>query len=310
MKKSVLFAFVVLAVSAQAQYNVDPSTQTVINKGSIATVDAIILNQEATAWFQSAGAEVNQIGADEQTRHFYWWNQQAWANGPVNALGVDGSTEGYVSIDITGQGGWSGGGFAVAAPGINIAHFTEDTRFHLAYRTAKMAPASVGIVLIDAVLPAKVAIGGPYNDESGVFSPVGETPADEWKAIDISLADLKRFYPSFDWTVAKAGTTLEAWQGNILSILPGTTPGTNICFDATYFYTMGNSGVAELEVNTPAIVVTNRTINASGADSIELYSLTGRLVRSVAGTVMGIEDLGTGVYVAKAGNSVAKVVVR
>ena len=43
------------------------------------------------------------------------------------------------------------------------------------------------------------------------------------------------------------------------------------------------------------------------ASEINLYDLSGRMIKSVNGTTMGISELGKGIYVVKAGNSVKKI---
>lgn len=300
-----------LAMGANAQYNVEPEISVVLEKGAPAVVDAIILDTESINAFEQAGATVNQVGPNNAERNLWWWNEPGYAVGDDTYPGVGMHFDGYTSLNITGVGGWSGAGFACAAPGVNLSHFTEDTRFHMAYRTATNAPASVALIICDAGAPAKVAIGNAFDDNGTVFPAIGAAMNEEWQAIDLSFAQLKKIWPAFDWTKTEAAATREAWTGNILSVLTGAVAGTNVCFDATYFYTPSGAGAVEgVSRDEVVFVVTDNTINASGAESIVLYDFTGKTVKSVKASVMGISDVAKGVYIAKAGNAVKKIMVK
>ncbi|MDE5907052.1 MAG: T9SS type A sorting domain-containing protein, partial [Alistipes sp.] len=56
-------------------------------------------------------------------------------------------------------------------------------------------------------------------------------------------------------------------------------------------------------------IVTANTVNSTAA-GIELYDLNGRKVKATASTTLGISDLSAGIYVAKSGNAVKKIVVK
>ena len=154
--------------------------------------------------------------------------------------------------------------------------------------------------------PAKISVGSEaFVDNGTAFPLVGNFDADgEWVAVDITLGQLKKLWPSFNY---KAG----GFGGNILSFLAGGTTGKNISLDAVYFYTPGNgeSAVAGVVADTD-IIVTARTVNAAGTDQIALYNLAGQLVKKVNASIMGIEDIAAGIYIVKAGNAVKKVVLK
>ena len=58
------------------------------------------------------------------------------------------------------------------------------------------------------------------------------------------------------------------------------------------------------------MVVTGKTINVPAGQGIELFNLAGQMVKNTKGCVLGLEGLDKGVYVAKSGREVRKVVVR
>lgn len=307
MKKLSLLALCALtAATAAAQYTVDPSNSVVIDKAP-SNVDYIVLSDGAIAQFEAKGAKVEYVGpAAELGRNLWYWDQ-TFAAGDESTPRVDFEEGGYISV-IVGNVGWSGAGEAVDAPGLDLSHFNSETRFHLAYMTPTgNGPASIAFILLDksdkGSTPAKFSVGNPFNDNGVVYPAIGPAINDDWQAIDISLGDLKKLWPDFNMA------NLSAWDGNLFCWLGGGVQGQSMAFDAVYFYNLGESGVQGVAEDMP-LVITGRTINASGAASIELYDLAGRKVRSAKGSVMGLEGLAMGVYAVKAGNRTAKVVVK
>ncbi len=308
MKKStILMAALVCAFSASAQYTVDPEVKKVLEAGTPTTVYPVVLDKQSVQTFADAGSNIIELNADDNTRHFYWWNEAGWTAGEDSYPGVGMHFDGYVSLNITGQGGWSGGGFAMGLPGVDISGFSENTRFHMAYRTATKAPASMAVILVDAGKPAKVAVGDAFDDNGQVFPTIGPAFTDDWQGIDISFADLKKTYPSFDWTAVEKDRTLNAWTGNILSILTGAVAGTNVCLDAVYFYNPTTTGVEGVSNDSDMMVITGNTVNARG--EIQVYDTNGRMVKSRINTV-GLDGMQQGVYMVRNGKNVRKVVKR
>lgn len=318
---TLLAAGVAAALAANAQYNVDPSTSVVVNAGA-KTVDYITLSEAGVAEFEKAGAKVTYVGpAAELGRNLWYW-EQTFIAGDESYPRVDEAEGGYISVVVSNVG-WSGAGEAVtynpenaeAEPGLNFTHLTDETRFHLAYMTPSgNGPVSVALILMDGgeigSMPAKVALGEAFNDNGAVYPAVGEALADDWKGIDISFADLKKVYPDFK------PAYVDHWNGNLFSFLGGGVEGQTIAFDAVYFYNPGKNdtpsdGIEGVAADTDVdFIVTANTINVNGANGISLYGLDGRLVKSAAGSVLGISSLPQGVYVAKAGNVAKKVAIR
>lgn len=306
MKKiTLLSAAAMVAVAAQAQFNVEPATSVVAAQNP-STVDYLVLSDAAIADFEKVGAKMNSVAPDEDTRHLWVW-ELTFIDGDSSMPRVDMEEGDYVSL-IVSNIGWSGAGFNIDGAGVDLSHFDMDTRLHVAYMSPNNnAPASVAFIVMngDATgTPAKFAVGTAFNDNGDICPSVGAKMTDEWQAIDLSFADMKKLYPKFDLN------NLNAWTGNILSFLAGGVQGQGIGLDAIYFYnTKAQSSVEGVEADA-AFIVTANTINVAGGNGIELYNLAGVCVKSTNGTTLGLNGLATGVYVAKSGNIVRKVVVK
>lgn len=309
MKKFTLVAAAaMMAIAAQAQYNVSPSTATVIEKG-VQTVDYITLSDAAINDFTQAGARMNYVGPSPDEGRNLWYWENTFIPADESFPRVDFEEGGYISVEVTNQG-WSGAGLAISDPGVNIAHFDENTIFHLAYMTpTNNGPASIALIILDesakGSMPAKVALGASFSDQGAIYPSIGEKITDEWQGIEVSLGQLKRLYPSFDLQ------NKAAWTGNMLSWLGGGVQGQTMAFDAIYFYNTKSDGVQNIATDAAAdFVVTANTINVAGANGIQLYNIAGQVVRSTEGTTLGLTGLAKGVYVAKAANKARKIVIR
>ena len=219
--------------------------------------------------------------------------------------------DGYVSFDVSTIG-WSGAGFNIANAAADFKHFTDNTHFHCGLRSTNGIK-NVALIIGDGYAfenkndkwtPAKISVGAEAFVDNGASYPlVGNFSADgEWVAVDITLGQLKKLWPDFNYKAVGFG-------GNILAVLGGGTAGKNICLDAAYFYTPGEGSVEGIAADAD-IIVTARTINAAGAEEIALYNLAGQLVKKVNSSVMGVEDVAAGAYIVKAGNAVKKVVLK
>lgn len=318
---TLLAAMAVCGISAaNAQYMVDPSLDNTIDNGN--TFDVLMLDVASVERLRDAGKTVNEYAIDDVTRHFYIWDATFVAGTPVGP-GVDMQMDGYSCITVTNVG-WSGAGFAIddTAP-INLRHFTDDTRFHIALKSSNPA-SSICLTIGEghivsgaegtaddvAWTPAHISVGTTeFNDNGALYPLVGDIDREggDWLAVDVSLADLKRLCPDFSYAAGD-------FYGNIFSVLGGAVTGTEICIDACYFYTNVTGAVEGIEAdeNDINVVVTDNTINVLGNENngFELYSVSGQLVRTSDTSVMGVEGLASGIYVVKAGNVAKKVVVR
>jgi hypothetical protein len=228
--KTILPVALMLAASASVfadDYTCDPSLSTVINAGA-RQVYYLVLSDNAITTLRQSDISVTNIGPNEnEGRNLYYWN--GLAAGDVSMPRVDFDEGSYISVSVTGDGGWSGAGLNISSDyPVNLSTFNDDTHFHMAYMSPNNnAPASVGMILLDS---GKFALGDPYNDNGTVYPSVGPKATDDWQAIDITLGQLKQIFPGF------SPANLVNWSGNILSWLAGGVAGTTIAFDAVYFY--------------------------------------------------------------------------
>lgn len=316
MKKFTLAAIAaVAALGMNAQYVASsPYADITVSKEGKQIYDLVVADNGTINGLQAAGRTVNDYRIDDVTRWFYIWDNTFLAgDGSYPGIGFsDLQSEGYTSIQV-GTVGWSGAGFNVNKPGattpagyngINVAHWNDNTRFHLAYRTPGVAPTSFALIIADSDAegdaPAKVALGDNFNDNGAIFPAIAGVITEEWQAVDISFADLKKFCPTFN---PGASAT---WTGNILSVLGGGTTGRAVSLDAFYFYTPDEENAVEGVADDAELVITANTVNSTVA-GITVYDLQGRVVKATEGTVLGLEGL-DGVLLVKGGNTVKKVV--
>lgn len=314
MKKIFTLALAAAAVAtASAQYTIDPSTSVVASKGGFNFVDYIVLSDAGVAELEKAGGKITYIGPNpDEGRNLWIWDNTF--NGIECGPRVDMEEGDAIALEV-GAVGWSGAGFDEQGDGINTAKFDSNTRLHIAYQTPTgNAPASLAFIIMDGKAlaedgltdlvsaPAKIAVGTAFDDNGTVFPAVGPAATDEWQAIDLSLADLKKLYPAFSPVLN------QYWKGNVLSFLAGGVQGKTIALDAIYFYGTAASGVEGVEADAE-FILGNSTLNSTVA-GIQVYDLQGRVVKATAGTTLGISDLAAGVYVAKSGNKAYKFIAK
>lgn len=267
--------------------------------------DVLQLDQATIDGLTAAGKTVNLYTLDGVVRNLDVWaaGETLKANDPIG-LGVDGQADGFISFEVVAPAEWSGGGMQLLEGGeMNTAHFSDATHFHMALKSSN-PPAEMLITVLDdfADHGAKLSIGTVSVDGAPI---VGEFDADgDWKAIDLSFADLKKLYPAFAYAYGN-----NQFKGYVYSFTSGKVPGKTFDIDAVYFYSPNNGAVESVKADNVDILVSSRTINATVA-GFELYNIAGQLVKSTKSTVMGVEDLNAGLYVVKAGNTVKKVVIR
>lgn len=294
--------------AANAQYVVNPGLDQTTAVGS--KYDVILLNDASIESLTNSGKTVQDLRVDDTNRFLYIWDNTFEA-GDGSYPGVDMQMDGYTSLNVTNVG-WSGAGFCLVGTAGDFKHFTDETHFHVGLRTTTGLN-SLALIIGDGYkfsdnndkwTPAKISVGAEaFVDSGATFPLVGNFAADgDWIGIDITLGQLKKLWPAFSYDAEEFG-------GNIVSFLAGGVSGKNICFDAMYFYTPADGSVEGIAADAD-IVVTDRTINAAGANEIALYNLAGQIVKKANTSVMGVEDVAAGAYIVKAGNAVKKVVLK
>ena len=293
---------------ANAQYVGDPALSKTTSTGNL--YDVLLLDNASIESLKTSGKTVQDLRTDDVNRFLYVWDN-TFVAGDGSYPGVDMQMDGYVSFDVSTIG-WSGAGFNIANAAADLEHFTDNTHFHCGLRSTNGIK-NVALIIGDGYAfenkndkwsPAKISVGSEAFVDNGASYPlVGNFSADgEWVAVDITLGQLKKLWPDFNYKAVGFG-------GNILAVLGGGTAGKNICLDAAYFYTPSEGSVEGIAADAD-IIVTARTINAAGAEEIALYNLAGQLVKKVNSSVMGVEDVAAGAYIVKAGNAVKKVVLK
>jgi hypothetical protein len=247
------------------------------------------------------------MAPNDEDHNLYVWDG-TYTAGDGSYPGVGDHFDGYLSL-VVANVGWSGAGYNIMAgsEGVDVTAWTDDTHFHLGYMSPGTVCPSVALVVADqdnANTPARIALGESFNDNGTVYTAVAPACTDDWQGIDLTFAQLKKLCSSFAYNATTG------WTGNIMSFLCGGTEGQTIAFDAVYFYTPGESGVKGVSADNSAWVVTRNTVNYAGANSIALYDLNGKMVKKSNGSVLGLNGLATGVYVARSGKAATKVVVK
>lgn len=311
MKKlTSLLTLSALALTAAAQYSVNPSTSVAVeNKPT--SLYYIGLSDAGVAEFEKAGAKINYIGPDPENGRNLWLWENTFVAFDASYPCVDEEEGGYVAVEVAQGTTWSGAGYAVDN-GIDLSSFNDDTHFHIAYMTPNdNPPASIVFILLNCAetnsQPAKFAVGAAGEDAGVAVPAIAPAASDDWQGLDITFADLKKIWPGF------SPASMDSWTGNLLSFLGGAVGGTTLALDAIYFYNVGEEGddsAVETVNNEAAFVVTGNTVNALGANGIALYDMNGRLLKQTAGSTLGLTDLSNGVYVVRSGKNVKKVVVK
>lgn len=317
MKKFTLISACALtAIAANAQYTVNPETS-VVAAQKPATVEWLILDKVGQQDLTAAGANLQYIGPDDEGRNLWIWDN-TFSAGDSTFPGVDEGEDGYLSL-VVGNVGWSGAGYNIRPEnpdsqakyqGADLKMFNDNTRFHVAYMSSTgNAPASLALIICDGEAPgsapAKFAVGTAFNDGGVIYPTIGPAITDDWQGVDISFADIKKVWPTFNL----AG--LDNWYGNIVSFLGGGVSGQTFSLDCLYFYNLDeDSSVEGILADNADFVVTAKTINLNGANGMELYDLSGKLVKKTEGCVLGIDSLAKGVYIVKSGKKARKVVVK
>ncbi len=296
-----------VAMGANAQYVTDDAGVAPVLEKGVKTVYAWSLDAAAMDALTAKGVNVIDQQINDETRFLYIWDNTLVGNETsASPVGADFQTNGHIALTV-GTVGWSGAGMCAVGPGTDFSDLDDDTYFHLGYCAMTNPVKSLALILFAGDAgnkPAQISVGDAFVDNGTTFPPVGPAPSDEWQAVDVKFSDLKKLCPTF--TVPAVAD----YKGNYFSFLAGGVSGQNFDFDAIYLYTTKEAGIKGVEAEGTDLVITGRTINAAGASSIVLYDLAGKTVKRANSSVMGLEGIGAGLYIAKAGNKVAKVVVK
>lgn len=307
MKKIYFLAAVAAcALSANAQHTLESVYADATLTSEKQIYDVVVADGGTIDGLKMAGQKVNDVRPNGDNLNLYVWDNTFVAgDGSYPGVGYsDMQFDGYTALEV-GTLGWSGAGFHIQPAGPqDFSHWSDETRLHIAYRSTN-APASIAFIICNTEEAGKTAavgnfaIGDAFNDNGTIMAAVGPKATEEWQALDISFADIKKVRPTFNPNASAN------WCGNLVAFLAGGVTGTNLSLDAIYFHTPAAGNAVKGIDSDSAIVATRSTVNAQGA--IAVYDLRGRKVASGFNTV-GIDTLPAGLYIAKCGNQTLKVV--
>lgn len=279
MKKITLLAAAAVALSASAQHNVtNPSTTAALAGIEKATIDVVLMDEDTRAVLtDDPNYTVNYIGPDEENIFMYIW-ENTYEAGTAIGPNADGGA-GYFSL-VNGNVGWTGGGWFVAeaAPALNL-NLTDETIFHLAYKSTSSTVPPVMMSLFPDAGGCKFNLGKTIETEPDYATSWGVAPTEEWQAIQLTVGEMKKAY---GWN---AKTT--DFHGNYMVLLTGPTPGQDIALDAVYFITP-----------TEGAGINDITVDNTNAP-VEYFNLQG----------VRVANPENGVFVRRQGTEVSKVIL-
>lgn len=233
----------------------------------------------------------------------YIWDNTYVAN-PATGKGSLGQIGGF--LDFTAIGGWSGLGLCMRENGsgvttafdVDYTAMTDDYRFHMAVKSTASKAHQIQVMGSTTGI-AKFSVGVGTFESFPNITPNFKTDG-TWNIIDIPVSQLKEY----------GFTNRTGFKGNYFVILSGGAPN-NIAVDAIYFYKNSPAGINTPKVDKLSVMVTRNIVEVLNATApIEVYSVTGALVKTTVEPIFGVDELAKGAYVIKSGNAVAKVMIK
>lgn len=241
-----------------------------------------ILLDEETQAANLTDDQVTYIGADaEAGRNLWIWATSSSFVDPTgtNSFNVPGN---YITYRV-GTDGWSGIGYNVAKDSpIDLSGITDEYTFHMAVKSTSNEVFEFYLTDLNGH-EANLVLGTKAYDDK---EPIADFNRDgEWYNIDIPMTYLE---DNFGFSFKGASNYADK---NLLCVLAGGVEGTEISYDAVFFYGPKTS----TGVNN---VLTNNTA------AKEMYTVNGTKVSS------DYAKANKGIYVVKQGNKVSKVATR
>lgn len=297
------------ALGLRAQYTCpEPFAAECVDPEEVRVFDVVVGADVVIGSLLGSGQKVNDLRPNGATR-FFSIEEESFIEDKNSFPGVgfsDLHVDGYPSLTVADKG-WSLAGFSICPEdSLSTNHWTDETCFHVAYRTNGTAPSSLifklGSDSNTDYFPAVFTVGQPFNDNGAIRSSVGPDITKDWIAVDISFAQLKKICPSFSYQTA------DRWTGEIVSLMAGGIEGRNVCLDCMYFHTpYVEEDALGLVETIPAVTVTESSVYIPKASSVEIYDLTGRLLKKVSGEVLDLDGIAHGVYIINSAGITRKI---
>lgn len=208
--------------------------------------------------------QITDIGPNESTRFLYPWGDTVENEAAMgeNSFGVEAGYTAWKTIENTS---WSGLGFYIDRPGLtNLSGIDKDYSLHFAIKSSTTQP--IDVIIADGNKKECHFVLGQEN--YGSNAPVGDFERyDTWYNVDIPMAYL--IQQGLDFRTAKA------YEGNIFSVMLGTTGGMKCDYDAVFFH-----GPKKTTTGIGQITMPNKNAQ-QGNTPTEIFDLQGRKVQSM-----------------------------
>ncbi len=164
---------------------------------------------------------------NNSTNNLYLWN--GFSAGTSLGNNFYGNAAGWLSLVVTGAGGWSGGGYNVAqGTELNkLKAVTDDTSgkyyLHLAIKSSTANSYEIG--LASGSIEAKIVLGTTAMDNIAPYSNF--TRDGNWQEVEIPISVFKA--KGLNYTTGMAVT-------NVFEFLAGGTAGVKLEMDAIFIY--------------------------------------------------------------------------
>lgn len=253
------------------------------------------------------------------------WDATTNPNGAKALYNWTGDGSGYVFNNVTGKGSfgqiggfldlsvttstWSGLGFCMRDNDANVTTsfpvdytaVTDDYHFHMAVKSSTSPVKAHHIEMFGSSTgKADFSVGVGSMEAAPNITPNFPTDG-SWYVIDIPISQLR----TYGWT------NRDTFKGNYFVTLSGA-PTNNLAMDAIFIYLpAGVNGINDVKADKLNVLVTNKIVEVRNATApIQVYSVTGSLVKTSKEPIFGVEELAKGAYIIKSGNAVAKVMIK
>ena len=246
-----------------------------------------------------ANAIKQDFSVDDVKNFLYIWDN-TYTDLPTAGMNWNGVTGEFLSLQVNSVG-WSGFGFASVGTGKDMSAVDASYTLHLAMKSTGTTTHCI-IMEGSNKTAARVAVGSSSFVDGANITPAytNFTRDGSWHLVEIPMSEF------FNKGLQYNSPVLD----NVFALLSGGVQGTTIALDAIYIYRKGASAVPSVQGEAFDVFVSDKTISIPNAFTpIELYDLTGYLVRQSSEKILSIEDLYTGIYFVRCNNLTKKILI-